>query len=158
MTFPHPPEALAELLCSERYALRTQKEREDVIDVGYEQTGETDDELTFTVHLTTYGRSKTGKLNRGRTEKSRVLYRYDKGARDLHWRHQGEEGDRVDVHGVTRFRPKGEGTRIERDVDISVRIPLVGRAIEKIIERKFREGFSRVERQIAALLEEKPAD
>ncbi len=154
MTVSAPVDAVAELLCSERYSLTQQRSREDCVDARWEALGETDDQIEFEVHLTSYAHKKTGKLDRSRTEQSTTRYRYDKRSHTLHWKHHGEHGDRVNVHGVTRMVDEGGGTRIIRDVTIDIRIPVIGRAISRIVEAKFRQSFDGIAALIRDMLAE----
>jgi|ETNmetMinimDraft_26_1059896.scaffolds.fasta_scaffold15466_3 hypothetical protein len=155
MTVSASPDRVAELLCSERYSLTQQKAREDCVDARYEAKGETDTHLEFEVHLVSYAHKRTGKLDRNKTENSTTAYRYDKGTRTLYWQHHGNHGDRVDVHGDTKLVDAGgDRTRIVRDVTIDIRVPVVGRAIAKIVETKFRQSFDGVGALIVKLLAE----
>ncbi len=155
MTVPATPDRVAELLCSERYSMTQQKAREDCVDARYEAKGETDDRIEFDVHLVSYAHKKTGKLDRSKTENSTTTYRYDKATRTLHWKHHGSHGDRVDVHGDTKLVAAGaDSTRIIRDVTIDIRIPVIGRAISRIVEAKFRQSFDGVSALIRELLAE----
>ena len=154
MFIPAPIERVTALLCSERYCLATQRAREDNVDASYEALDATDVETLFDVHVTSYGHKKTGKLDRSRTEKSVTHYRYDKATRILHWQHEGEHGSRVNVHGETKLASEGSRTRIDRVVTIDIRVPLIGRAITRLVEAGFRKSFVRMEQQIRDLLAE----
>jgi len=134
-------DAVVDLLCSETFNVDIQQSRDDVVEARYERTGDDDGELSWDMFLTSYKRTRTGGLDRSATQRSITRYRFEKAPRALHWRHIGEEGGKVDIHGVTRVAPDGPGARIERDVTIDVRIPLVGRGIARIIEREFEKSL-----------------
>ncbi len=155
MTVPAPPDKVAELLCSERYSLTQQRAREDCVDARWEARSETDTQIEFDVHLVSYAHKKTGKLDKSKTENSVTAYRYDKATRTLYWTHQGNHGDRVDVHGDTKLLDApGDSTRIVRDVVIDIRIPVIGKTISRLVERKFRESFDGVGALIRDMLAE----
>jgi hypothetical protein len=154
MTTPFPVDAVADLLCSERYLRDSQAGREDVISFRFVDQGQTDDERRFEVHMETYGRTKTGKMDRKKTEKSVLRYRFENGPKRLHWSRHGKQGDKVVVEGVTSLSPAGDGTRIDRQATIKIKLPLIGRAIEKFVEREFRKGWANSGDQIARLLSE----
>ena len=153
MTVTAAVDNVAEVLCSEQYNIAMQRSREDVVDVEYVATGDDESKLSFELRFLLYSRTKTGGIDRSKKVNSRTVYRYQKASRTLHWHHVAEEEERVKVSGQTRLISMGEQTRIERDVDIDVRIPIIGKGIKKIIEREFRKGFGRVESQIKEILD-----
>jgi len=154
MTVAAPPQKVADLLCSEHYCVANQRTRDDIVDVSYEPVDDNDDTLLFNVHTVHYKRSKTGKIDRSATEKSTTEYRYTKAKLELFWKHVGDPGSRVDVHGTTRVVPAGASSRIERDVVIKIDIPVIGRGVTKIVEREFRKGFGRMEQLIHQMVAE----
>ena len=147
------PERVAELLCSEAFNVGVQCDREEVIDARFEAMGDTDRERTFVLHMTSYKHTKTGKLDRSTTEKSKTDYRFDKRQQVLHWRYVGEE-KRVEIDGTSKIMPDGRGTRLERQVNISVNIPLIGKPIAKLIESGFKRGFVGLEARLRQMLAE----
>ena len=152
MTTPFPVDAVADLLCSERYLRDSQAGREDVISFRFVDKGETDGERRFEGHLETYGRTKTGKMDRSKREMSELRYRFENEPKRLHWSRHGKEGDKVVVKGVTSLSAAGNGTRIDREATVKIKLPLIGRAIEKFVEREFRKGWSKSGEQLARLL------
>lgn len=138
-----PVDDVARVICGGRYNLENQTSREDVVDARYESLDEGDDRHRFDVHVTSYKRSKTGKLDKSGTIQTHTEYRWDGRTRKLHWTHIDPEGDRVKVGGVTTLISEGAGTRVERVVNIDIRIPIIGRGIAKIVEREFRKGLER---------------
>jgi hypothetical protein len=154
MTVPHPADRVAELICSERYNLEVQRAREDMVEAQYARIGEDDAEIRYEIACTTYKRSLKGAIDRSGTEQSKLVYRYERQGRVLHWRHEGEASQRSEVHGVTHFISQGDGTRVEREVTVKIRIPVVGKAIAKLVERALRKGFDEVEDRIRRMLAE----
>jgi len=138
-----PPDVVARVICGERYNVENQVSREDVVDARYESIEEGEDRARFDVHVTSYKRTKTGGIDKNATQRSTTEYRWEGRTSALHWKHIDEEGDRVNVGGVTRLRPEGSGTRIDREVTIDIRIPVIGRGIAKIVEREFKKGLDR---------------
>jgi len=152
MTVPTSVDRVADLLTSEPYNMRMQNDREDVTEATYSLDSDDDGQRLYRMQVTHYKRTKTGGLDRKALENSTTHYRYDKRAHVLYWRHEGSEGKRVDVHGETRLTPAGDGTRVHREVQISIKIPVVGRGLAKIVESKFREGFEGIEGTIREML------
>ena len=145
------PDEVAELLTSERYNVTIQEEREDVVKCSYRPGSDTESELRYEVHQTSYKRTKTGGMDKSGTTDGKTVYRFDKASRTLHWEFVGEE-KKVNVSGVTRIFPDGSGARLERQVDIVVKIPIVGKGIQKLIEAEFKKGYGKLEGQINRLL------
>ncbi len=149
-----PVDDVEELLCSERFNVEIQQGREDVVEARYEPRGDDDAERRWDMHVTCFGRKLTGGFDRSRTEQSVTRYRFERETRALHWRHIGQHAERVDVHGVTRLVPDGDGSRIEREVTIRVNIPLIGKGIARIVEAEFEKGLGPLAAHIERMLEE----
>jgi len=153
MNVPASVDQVADLLTNEPYNMRMQNDREDVTRASYAVDSDDDAQRRYRMNVTHYKRTKTGKLDKSVLENSTTHYRYDKRSHVLYWRHEGSEGKRVDVHGETRLTPEGNGTRVHREVEIQIKIPVVGRGLAKIVESKFREGFDAIEGTIREMLE-----
>jgi Protein of unknown function (DUF2505) len=138
-----PVDHVARVICGEHYNMDNQTTREDVVEARYESLDEGDERHRFDVHVTAYKRTKTGKLDKSGTVRTKTEYRWDGRTRKLHWTHIDPEGDRVQVGGVTTLISEGTSTRVEREVNIDIRIPIIGRGIVKIVEREFRKGLDR---------------
>ncbi len=138
-----PMDVTVRTICGERYNMENQTSREDVVEAGYEVIDESEDRMRFDVHVTSYKRTKTGGLDRSGTVETKTEYRWEGATGKLHWTHVDPEGDRVRVGGITSLRAEGSGTRVDRQVDIDIRIPVIGRGIAKIVEREFRKGLDR---------------
>jgi hypothetical protein len=154
MTVPATVDRVADLLTSETYNMRMQTDREDVTDAKYAVQEDSDSTCRYRMDVVHYKRTKTGKLDKSVLENSTTHYTYDRRANRLDWRYEGPEGKRVDVHGVTLLTPQGDGTRVQREVEIQIKIPVVGRGLAKIVEGKFREGFVAIEGTIREMLQD----
>ena len=149
-TFNHNADDLVELLCGEAFNLEAQNGRDDVVEAKYELTERTDALMRFVVPYTHYKRSKTGKLDKSVIERSRTEYKMDFRSKQLFWKHVGaEEKGKIRIEGVTRFVPLGDKrTRVERDVTIDIKIPLLGKTIARFVEGEFRKAYDEVEGHI----------
>ncbi|MHA6511934.1 DUF2505 domain-containing protein [Tessaracoccus sp. Z1128] len=58
----------------------------------------------------------------------------------------------IDVNAQTALTPQGQGTQGRYSGDLKVRIPLVGKKVESMIEPFIREAFAGLERRAAAWL------
>lgn len=142
-TLQFPVDAVIEELCSEEFMLAAQRTREDVIDVAYELLEETPAYRRFAVAYTHHRRTKSGRLDRDAVDSSRTEYELRQDARALTWRHIGPESKRVSVTGDVRFVELGpNSSRIDREITIDIRIPVVGRAVAKVVEAQFRKGLA----------------
>lgn len=153
-TYEYPADDVMELICSEEFEVEQQRRREDVVDACYEVQQDDERTLRFSVPYRHYKRSRTGRLDRDRTESSRTDYELDRASRTLRWWHRGEsEEGLARVEGTTRFVPLGEQRcRIDREVTIDIRIPLVGKAIAKVVEGEFKKSYEEAGGRIAEML------
>ena len=142
-TVAAPLEVVARVIRGERYNVENQTQREDVVEAHYELLAEDDAETRYDLHQTTYARTRSGGIDRSRTERSKTEYRWVEATQTLHWTFVGGQDERADVRGVTRLTAQGERTRVQRTVNIDIRIPVIGRGIAKIVEREFRKGIER---------------
>lgn len=150
------PDLVAQTLCSQEYNEANQRAREDNVDVRYELLEENDRGARFDVFVTSYKRKKTGAVDRSGTEKSVTHYNFTASNRLLHWQHEGEDKDsRVNVHGDTRVSPDGAGARVDREVTIDIRVPIIGRGIAKIVAREFEKGIRRSQGLLERIVAEK---
>ena len=152
MTVSAPLDSVAAVLCSEEYNIEMQQSREDVVSVEYTTTEDSSETLEFELRFVLYRRTKTGGIDRSGKTNTRTVYRYNRSTHVLWWQQRGEEEERVEISGETTLFPDGKGTRIERDVTIDVRIPVIGRGLKKLIEREFKKGFGRVEQKVKEVL------
>lgn len=149
-TFNHSADDLISLLCGEAFNVEAQGNREDVVEAKYELIEDDGDVMRFVVPYRHYKRSKTGKLDKRVIENSKTEYKMDRRSRQLYWKHIGaEEKGRIRIEGVTRFVPVGESrTRVEREVTIDIRIPIVGRTVARYVEGEFRKAYDELESHI----------
>lgn len=138
-----PPDIVIRVLCSQAYNEAHQRDREDNVSARYALLEEEGGRPTrYDLHVISYKRKKTGALDRSRTEGSVVHYEYSPASGALRWRYEGEDyGDRVRVYGVTRISAEGRGARVEREVTIDIRVPVIGRGIAKLVGKKLEEGL-----------------
>ena len=148
-TYDHSADDMIKLLCGKAFNVEAQGARPDVVSVDYEVLKE-GDVKEFVVPYRHYKRTRTFKLDKKVIEDSRTEYKMNMRTRELFWKHVGaEEAGKIRIEGVTRFIPLGESrTRLERDVTIDIRIPIVGRGIAKYVEGEFRKAYDEVEGHI----------
>ncbi|MBU0551097.1 DUF2505 domain-containing protein [Myxococcota bacterium] len=140
---PAPLEVVAEALCGRAYNEAIQRAREDNVSVTYIDLGD-GPPRRYEVRLVSYKRKLTGAVDRGATEGSTIHYSYDPQRSALDWRYARQDGDpRVNISGVTRLVAEGGATRVDREVYIDLRLPVIGAGIAKLIVQGFRRGLKR---------------
>lgn len=149
-TFNHSADDLISLLCGEAFNIEAQGRRDDVVEAKYELIEDDGDVMRFVVPYRHYKRSRTGKLDKRVIENSRTEYKMDRRSRQLSWKHVGaEERGKIRIEGVTRFVPLGEGrARVERDVTIDIRIPIIGKTIARFVQGEFSKAYDELEAHI----------
>ena len=151
---PAPLERVAAVLCDEAYNLEVEQGREGVVSVSFEELQRDAQEVRFVLHSVEYARKKTGGLDRSKRENSTTTSRYRVADRVLTWNYQGANGDkRFVLRGTYRLTPEGEQTRMVHEVQVEVRIPLIGRQIAKFIVKSFEKDVPRYQAAMRRYLE-----
>lgn len=82
--------------------------------------------------------------------------RFDKAKGRMEWNVELDGiGDRVTVKGVTTCVPDGDGCKRIIDGEITVRVPLVGRRIEKAVVAEFEKSMQRANEVALDLLRQR---
>ena len=92
-----------------------------------------------------YARTKTGGLDRSRIEGSVTRYEWDLASRHCTWIWSGPRPDRVRLSGTIDIRPSGAGSELHTEFEIEVRIPLIGRMVERIMRSEIEGDLPRYE-------------
>jgi hypothetical protein len=99
-----------------------------------------------------YARTRTGGIDRSRTEVSVTTYEWDLAARRCSWTWRGPQDARVGLRGRIAVRAAGAGSELETEFEVDVRIPLIGGVIERIIAGEIEEDLPRFEELVRAAL------
>lgn len=141
---PAPLEQVAEVLCAEAYNVEVERGREGVVNTRFELTHKDDQVLRFVLHSREYARKKTGGLDKKTQVPTSMTSHYSVKDRVLTWDYRdGNNDKRFVLRGTYRLYRLGEQTRMEHQVEIAVRIPLIGRQIAKFIARQFETDLPR---------------
>ena len=131
-----------QVMLSEEYNLESETMREGVVSSEYKVKQQGGDRTVFEMRTTEYKRSKTGGLDKSGTTNTILTFTYQKRDRELKWIYGNASGSsRLELSGIYRISPEGEQTRVEHEVEINVRIPLLGGTISKVIAREFKGTF-----------------
>ena len=91
-----------------------------------------DARLVYEVHVTNYARGMTG-IDRSKTEDSHATYTWDLKARRGDWTYTTVHGNRIKIWGTLRISESRGGARLSNELNAEVKIPLMGKRIEKMI-------------------------
>lgn len=141
-TVPVSLEDLVTVLTSEAYNLDSEKMREGVVSSEYKLKEQDDARTVYEMHTTEYSRSKTGGLDKTSHTHTILTHRYTASNKTLTWVYGNAKGSsRLELSGVYTLTPLGDQTRLEHEVEINVRIPLIGGRISKFIGKQFEGTF-----------------
>lgn len=141
-TVPVPLEGLVEVMVSEDYNVESEKKREGVVDSEYKPKEQGDDRTVYEMHTTEYKRTKTGGLDKNDYTHTILTHTYTAHNRTLTWIYGNASGSsRLELSGVYTLTPQGGQTRVEHEVEINLRIPLIGGRISKFIAKQFEATF-----------------
>ncbi|MBN1605379.1 MAG: DUF2505 family protein [Polyangiaceae bacterium] len=98
-----------------------------------------------------YARTKTGGLDRSRTERSVTRYEWDLVARHCAWSWKGGF-DWVRLTGTIDIRASGTGAELSSSFEIEAKIPLIGRMVERMMASEIEQDLPRYEALFAAEL------
>ena len=136
-----PPDKVAEVLCSEEYNLETERRREGVVSTSFEMVEDGPGGKVFRLLTEEYSRTRTGGLDRSKTVKTIIEHRYDPSDWTLRWLYKKGSGSPSKLHlaGTYTLRAAAGGTKVTHEVEIEVKIPLVGGSIARLIAGEFKK-------------------
>ena len=148
------PERVAELFCTETFHLEDERSRPDVVSATARVVDDTETRRIFEVRCDQYKRTKLGRVDKSGTEPARTRYTYDRANHSLAWTWDGSQSDRITISGIYRLRPDGERTLIEHEIDVHVRIPLIGERVAKVVVKEVESAVPRTRRLLDQRLRE----
>lgn len=148
-----PVDHVAELFCSEAFLVTAHAARPEVASARYELLDEAEGRRNIAVRCTQYRRKKTGGLDRKRTDQTAIIYQVDLTTGRAEWHFEGPDADKVSITGATTFEPDHGGTRVIETAHIHVRVPLIGRMIERLIAKGIDGTFDANRGLVRELLE-----
>lgn len=83
-----------------------------------------------------HARSKTGAIDRSRTDTSAITYAWDAKRRTVRWTWTGKTVIPVEVRGTWSLHADGARTRLESEIDVTVKARFVGKLVEGIVARQ----------------------
>ena len=141
--FDVPADKLFEILSSSEFLVAEQESDPGNESARYKEITKSDDRLKYELDITEYGRSMKGAIDRNSREQGRVMGQWDLKAKRCTWSYKSltsKMADRFEVKGEHRIEPAGDKSRLTMSFEFSVRIPLMGKTIEKMILKEAQEG------------------
>jgi len=135
------PEKLQEILTSEDFAHEREK-AQGTLETTYKITSDAGDRLVYEVHTVSYGKGVTG-IDKSKRENALTVYTWDLKAMTCSWQWTGPHGKRAQVWGNLRITASGDGANLTSDFNVDIKVPLVGKKIEKMVMAEVRPGSDR---------------
>jgi len=124
----------------DRSVIEANERSREALDVKIEDLSRDEQRHVYRVAATNYLRTKTGGVDRNKTEINTVTNEWDLKAKRCRWSWEGTNpnASKVRLSGGTTLTPKGEQTDMTLAADVEVSIPVIGKTISKMIG----EGFA----------------
>lgn len=135
------PEKLQEVLTSEAFAHDREK-AQGTLQTTYKVTSSTTDRLVYEVHTVAYGKGVTG-IDKSKRENALTVYTWNLKAMTCVWEWTGPHGKRAKVWGNIKITLSGDGANLTSDFNVDIRVPLIGRKIEKMVMAEVQPGWDR---------------
>lgn len=134
-----PPNLLLELL-TDAEVLIAQRKFQGAVSATVREERRDEQELVQVVDAQEYARPMGG-VDKSRTVPSTTRYRWALPEMRCRWSYHGEYGERVRLEGSIRILPRQIGCRVLSGFEVEVRVPLLGRSIEKRIRKEIEAGL-----------------
>ena len=136
--YPVPADELLRAVTAPEYQV-LRETSQGAIKASVRELSRTDARLVYEVDITNYARGMTG-VDKSKTERAVATYTWDLEAGRGDWTYKTVHGDRVKIWGTLRVLEAGAGSRLTSEINLDVKIPLMGRRIEKMIAAGINEG------------------
>ncbi len=137
--FDLSPERLLEVLTHPEFQKAQRMKDEAVLDARFHEVSRTEDRVVFEVRTTEYERGLGG-LNKKKTFESVTHNDWNLKRRTATWSYTSPQTGRAKIGGSNRIDSAGDGARLTFEANIEVRVPLLGKKIEKKIAEGMKRG------------------
>lgn len=137
------PDVLLEILTSPEFLVAEQEADEGNESARYQEISRTSEHVAYEVDITEYGRSMRGEIDRSKREQAKLIGSWDLRTRRATWTYKSitsPMADRISASGTYRIEPAGERARLHASFDLSIKVPLIGAAIEKMVLKDIKKG------------------
>jgi hypothetical protein len=138
--YPVSPEALLLAVTSSEYQV-ARETSQGALEATVNELTRSDARLVYEVHVTNYARGMTG-VDRTKTEDAVATYTWDLERMRGDWTFKTVHGDRIKIWGALTIKPTAGGAMITSVFNAEIKIPLMGKRIEKMITKGVDENWS----------------
>ena len=146
MRFPFPPDLIQKVISHPEFQVENFKAQGNP-DAKVFEKSRTDAKLVLVAQVTEYAKGVTG-IDKSKTEQTTTTYDWDLKARKAAWTYQSPHSQ-VRVWGAIRIEASGSGTALTEDINVEVKIPLLGGKIEKMILKEADSYWPKYEKLVA---------
>lgn len=144
--FDVPADKLLEILTSSEFLVAEQESDPGNESARYKELSKSDDRLEYELEITEFGRSMRGEIDRNKREQGQITGRWDLKAKKCTWTYKSltsSMADRIKFSGSHRIESVGDKSKLTITFEFSVKIPLMGGTIEKMILKEAKQGEGR---------------
>ncbi|MBW1807664.1 MAG: DUF2505 family protein [Deltaproteobacteria bacterium] len=146
MHFEISADELLEIMTDPAYIELAEK-AQGALEVTIKELSRTDQAMVNEVKAKVYSRGLTG-IDKSKTEINQTTNEWDLTARKSKWTLSTTHSERVRVWGAVRIDESGEHADLIPEVNVEVKIPLLGGKIEKYVGKEIEKSWPRYEQTI----------
>lgn len=141
--FKTDPQRLLEILVNEDFQVKRER-AQGAVSASVTNYARTDSQVTYDVHTVEYAKGITG-VDKTKTENAKAHYIWDLKSKSCQWTYASNNAfsDRVKVWGSLRIKELPGETELVSDVNIEVKIPLIGGKAESMVIAEVEPGWLR---------------
>jgi hypothetical protein len=134
----------------ERSVIEDNEKSRGALDVKIEDLASDENKHVYRVAVTNHLRTKTGGLDKSKTELNTVTNEWDLKGKTCRWTWEGTNpnASRVKLSGGTILKPNGDNTDMTLVADAEVSIPVIGKTVSKKVGEGFAEEWPKYITQI----------
>ena len=146
MHFEVSADELLEIMTDPAYIEKAEK-AQGALEVTIKELSRSEQAMVNEVKAKVYSRGLTG-IDKSKTETNQTTNEWDLSARKAKWTLSTTHSDRVRVWGAVRIEASGEQADLIPEVNVEVKIPLLGGKIEKYVGKEIEKSWPRYEQTI----------
>jgi len=134
----------------DRTLIEENEKARGALDVKIQDVSSDESKHVYRVAATNHLRTKTGGLDKSKTELNTVTNQWDLKAKRCTWTWEGTNpnASRVTLSGGTTLKPRGNATDMTLEADVDVSIPVIGKTLSKKIGEAFADEWPRYVEQL----------
>ena len=143
-----PDEALA-LLSSAEFEIRQTAGQDGNQSCKVVEKSRDENTLVYELQTVEYAKGITG-IDRTSTINTTTLVTWDLKRRSSRWEYSGPHGKRAKVSGGTQITAAGDGSHVRTQLDVEIKVPLIGRKIEDMVIKGTEKHWPTYEKLVRA--------